>query len=563
MAQPQLRMPMNVQTLSSILGDRETGRDVRTANMNAVQSVANVLRTSLGPQGLDKMLVDDVGDVVISNDGATILRNIEVKHPAAKVLVDLSDYQDQEVGDGTTTVVLLAAEMLKRAHKLVMAGVHATVVIAGLKMAMKESVAYLLSNLSFPVDSLPEGSLENIARTSLASKFIGSEADYFAEKLIRAILGVKIVNDAGVSKYPVDSINLVKVHGKSSKESTFVEGYVLGRLGRAAQGMPTSVSNAKIALIDFNLRQFRMQLGVEICISDPNELEKVRKKEKDITKEKINKVLSSGANVVLCSQGIDDMSLKYFVEAGVIAVRRVEKKDMRRIARCTGATICHSMATLGDDEDEVFDAASLGHCDLVEERRVGDWDCLFFQGVKNTKAVSLLLRGANDYMLDETERSVHDALCAVSRTLESNAVCAGGGATETALSIYLEDFARTLGTREQLAIAEFAESLLVIPKTLALNAAHDALELVTQLRAIHHACQQQTDASKQAGTDIRSRWHGLDLVKGSVRNNLLAGVLEPVETKIHAIKFATEACVTILRIDDVVKVQPEPEQEAP
>ncbi|EKX72535.1 chaperonin containing t-complex protein 1, alpha subunit, putative [Theileria equi strain WA] len=534
-----------------ILGQRTSGKEVRAGNVNAVQAIANILKSSLGPKGLDKMLVDDLGDVTITNDGATMLRQLEVQHPAAKLLVDLSELQDQEVGDGTTSVVLIAAELLRRANELANAGIHPTSIISGYKLAIKESVRYIKEHLSKNLDQIGKDVLTNIAKTTLSSKLIGFDSDYFAQMVVQAIQSVKTTSDSGATKYPVNAVNIVKVHGKSARESYMVNGYAI-MMGRAAQGMPLSVSNAKIAFLDFAIKQYRLHLGVQVKINDPDELEKIRLKEKDVTKERVEKILASGANVILTSQGIDDMSLKYFVEAGVIAARRVSKKDLKRIAKLTGGTIVLTMATL--DGGEAFNSSSLGTCNQVYETRVGDWDCLFFEGCKTSKATTLILRGANDFMIDEVERSVHDALCAVSRALEQDALVPGGGCVETALSIYLDNFARTLGSREQLAIAEFAEALLVIPKTLALNAALDATELVALLRAYHAKAQ----VSQGAGMNEENyQWYGLNLKDGKIRNNLTSGVLEATVSKIKSIKFATEAAITILRIDDLITLEPE------
>ncbi|CEM18473.1 unnamed protein product [Vitrella brassicaformis CCMP3155] len=536
-----------------VFGERESGQDVRGANVTAVATLANILRSSLGPQGLDKMLVDDIGDVVITNDGATILGQLEVQHPAAKVMVELSHLQDQEVGDGTTSVVIIAAELLKRGNDLVRGGIHPTSVIAGYKLAMKECVKYMQENLCVKVDQLGKEVLLNVARTTISSKYIGAESDFFAHLVVDAISSVKFVTERGATRYPVKAINVLKCHGKSTRESMIVPGYGL-QLQRAAQGMPTRVSPAKIAMVDFNLNRYRAALGVQVQVTDPKELERIRQKEMDITKDKISKILSSGANVILTTKGIDDMCLKYFVEAKAIAVRRVTTKDIRRIAKATGGHVCLTLATL--DGDEKFDPGNLGHADEVCEERVGDNDFIFIKGCKSARSTSLLLRGANEFMLDEVERSVHDALCAVSRTLESNYVCAGGGAVETALAIYLEDFARTLGSREQLAIAEFAEALQVIPKQLAINAALDATDLLAKLRS-HHAAAQTAAPTDEKKKDLK--WCGLDLVHGKVRNSMKDGVLEPLLTKSKAIRFATEAAVTILRIDDLIKTIPEPE----
>ena len=313
--------------------------------------------------------------------------------------------------------------------------------------------------------------------------------------------------------------------------------------------MPKKVENCKIACVDFNLNKFRMQMGVQVLVQDPDNLDKIRQREMDICKERCQKIIDGGANVILCAKGIDDFALKYFVEAGVMAVRRVKKGDLRNIAKNTGAKVIVSLADM--EGEETFDPADLGQCDMVEERRVGDWEYIFFEGMKETKAATIVVRGANEFFLDEIERSIHDSLCVVKRVLESNSLVAGGGAVEVALSIYLDDFARTLGTREQLAIAEFSEALQIIPKTLAMNAAKDATDLIAKLRVFHNAALKADDKDTEKKALIYS---GLDLMNGKVRNNLKAGVLEPSMSKVKSLKFATEAAITILRIDDMIKL---------
>ncbi|CAL9029232.1 unnamed protein product [Prunus brigantina] len=544
-------MTMSSQT-PDILGDRQYGQDVRTQNVMACQAVANIVKSSLGPVGLDKMLVDDIGDVTITNDGATILKMLEVEHPAAKVLVELAELQDREVGDGTTSVVIVAAELLKRANDLVRNKIHPTSIISGYRLAMREACKYVEEKLAVKVDKLGKDSLVNCAKTSMSSKLIGGDSDFFANMVVDAVQAVKMTNARGEVKYPIKGINILKAHGKSARDSYLLTGYALNT-GRAAQGMPLKVAPARIACLDFNLQKTKMQMGVQVLVSDPRELEKIRQREADMTKERIEKLLKAGANVILTTKGIDDMALKYFVEAGAIAVRRVQKEDMRHVAKATGATMVSTFADM--EGEETFDSSLLGSADEVVEERVSDDDVILIKGTKNNSAVSLILRGANDYMLDEMERALHDALSIVKRTLESNSVVAGGGAVESALSVYLECFATTLGSREQLAIAEFAESLLIIPKVLAVNAAKDSTDLVAKLRANHHIAQTKAPTRAQTKADQKDYSSmGLDLLKGEVRDNLKAGVIEPAMSKVKIIQFATEAAITILRIDDMIRL---------
>merc|ERR1740117_1541420 len=414
-------------------------------------------------------------------------------------------------------------------------------------MAQKEAEKYIQDKLSKSVADLGQDSLTSIARTSMSSKLIGSESEFFADMAAKACSYVKTAS----GKVPVKNIHILKSHGKSSLESTIFEGYVL-QMSRVSQQMHQRLDNVKVACLDMNLSKFRLGMGTSVQIDDPKNLKKVRQREMDILKERVKYLIDAGANLILSTKAIDDMASKYLVENGAIGLRRVEKQDMRRIARLTGATMCTTFAK--DDGTESFDKSMLGKLEYVYEEAVGDNDFCFLKAKKgNQSACSIMLRGANEYMLDEIDRSLHDSLCVVKRMLESNSLVPGGGAVEAALNVYLQEFAlKTIDTREQLAVEAFAEALLVIPKTLAVNAAQDGPELVSKLKSIHAKSHRQENVNDNSNY----KNYGLDLINGEIRDSLAAGVVEPAISKIKSLRFATEAALTILRIDDRITIMP-------
>ncbi|KAL7721860.1 T-complex protein 1 subunit alpha [Entamoeba marina] len=471
--------------------------------------------------------------VTITNDGATILKLLEVEHPAAKVLVELADLQDKEVGDGTTSVVILAAELLKIIH--------------GFRLAMQEAVKFI-KTIVVHTDGLGRGVLEQAAATCISSKVIGGEDSAMFSKLaVDAMLRVKKDVD-GKSRYPVSSVTVLKAFGKSAKESCLVDGCAVNCI-IASEQMPKNLSECKVAVLDLSLMKERMRQGVQVVLTDPNEIEKCHAAEIEIVKKRVEMIINAGANVVFVSGGLDDIYAKYFIEKNIAVIKRVPVRDLKRISKATGATVVESLVNL--EGVEQFESSCLGYCGSFKQEKIAGEELVVLRGCGDGASATIMLRGANTSMLDEMARSLHDALCVLRRVLESNTISVGGGSTDVALSVHLSEYATSLEGREQLAVQAFADSLCVIPKVLAQNAAKDSSDLLSQLRNKHYIAQKEGSKC----------YDGLDLVNGVVRNNLDAGIVEPALSKVKCIKFATEAAITILRIDDLIKLNPTPQPQ--
>ncbi|KAK8889494.1 Alpha subunit of chaperonin-containing T-complex [Tritrichomonas musculus] len=541
-------IPINPQSLK-IDGDRQTGDNVRVQNVRAAIAVANVVRSSLGPIGLDKMLVDDLGEVTITNDGATILKNLDIQHPAGKVLIQLSELQDREVGDGTTTVVLLAAELLRLGQELIEQKVHANTIIAGYRRAGKLAVAYLKKHLAVANKGLDRDVLINVAKTTMSSKILNAYSDYFAGMIVDACLAVKGTGD----KCPSQRVNVVKSLGKSFPESTLIAGGLAINATKAAEAMPRTVNDVKIAVLDFGLARTRLPMGVQFRLKDATKLNRIQNEEINECKKIVEAIINAGANVIITSKQIDEASLKPMIKAGIMGIRHVSDGEINAVARCTGATVIKQV--VDEEGNQKFDPAWLGRAKSVEQVPIGDNEMIVVRDGAAENSASIVLRGPNTFALDEANRTIRDALSAVKRVVESHHVVAGGGCVEAGLSVYLQKAATEVEGKEQVAMLRFADALLVIPKILANNAALDSIEIVAKLRAAHYKAQEVPNGPQCFAS--------IDLVNNCIRDGYKDGVLEPAMSKVKSIQFATEAAITILRIDDLIKLKPDkkPEQD--
>ncbi|MEM3085707.1 MAG: thermosome subunit alpha [Halobacteria archaeon] len=503
--------------------ERTRGREAQSRNIMAAKAVAAAVRTTLGPKGMDKMLVDSMGDVVITNDGATILKEMDIEHPAAKMMVEVAKTQDDECGDGTTSAVILAGEMLKKAEDLIEQEVHPTTIASGYRMAA-EKCHEILDKLAVKVDAGDEATLKKIATTSIQGKSAETAVEQLAKMAVKA---VKMVVDED-GKVDVENIKVEKKMGGATADSLLIEGMLVDK-ERVHPGMPKKVEKAKIALIDSALEIEKTEVDAKIEITSPDQMKAFMDEEERLLKTMADKISESGANVVFCQKGIDDLAQHYLAKAGILAVRRVKESDMDKLVRATGAKVITNIDEIAKED--------LGYAGSVEERKIGEDEMVFIEKCKNPKAVSILLRGGTEHVVDENERSLHDALRVVGVMVEDQKMVAGGGSPEVELALRLREHAATVGGREQLAIEAFADAMEAIPRTLAENAGLDPIDTLVDLRSQHEK------GVKTAG---------LDVFAGKPVDMLKQGVVEPLRVKRQAISSAAEAAIMILRIDDVI-----------
>ena len=509
---------------------RTTGREAQKNNIMAAKIVAEAVKTTLGPCGMDKMLVTNFGDVAITNDGATIMKELDVQHPAAKMLVEVAKAQDNEVGDGTTTAVVLAGELLAKAESLLDQNIHPTVIIEGYKKA-SDKAQEVLDKIAIPVNISDDKTLREVAITSLSSKGINVADDHFSKLIVDAVKQVVEKID-GKLKADIDLIKIVKKHGKSLDETELVKGMVIDKEVASSQ-MPKLINGAKIALLNEKLEIEKTEFDAKINIESPDQMQMFLDEEERMLKEMVDAVSKAGANVVFCEKGIDDMALHFLAKAGVFAVKSVSSSDMEKLARATGGEILASVKDLT--------ASTLGKAKKVEEVKIGDDKLIYVRECKNPKAVTIVIRGASAQVLDEAERSLHDGLCVVRNAVEDGKIVAGGGAPEAELAKNLRSFAVKVGGREQLAVEAFAEAVEAIPLTLAENAGLDPIDIMVALRAEHEKAD--------------SKYFGIEVTTGKIKNMLDLLVLEPLRVKQQVIKSATEAANMILKIDDLISVK--------
>lgn len=505
---------------------RSTGRDAQKANITAAKAVAEAVRSTLGPKGMDKMLVDSIGDIVITGDGVTILEEMDIEHPAAKMMVEVAKTQNEETGDGTTTSVVLAGELLKKAEELIEQEIHPTIITKGFRIA-KEEALKILDEISKPVTLEDTETLKKVVKTAMSGKAVESSADKLAEIVISAVRGVA-KNIDGKILIDKDDIKLVKKHGAASEDTELVRGIVVDK-EVVHPAMPKIVKEAKIALVDASLEVKETETDAEIRITSPEQMQAFIEQEQKMLKQMVEKISASGSNVLLCQKGIDDLAQHYLAKKGILAARRVKKSDMEALAKATGGRVVTNLDDLS--------AADLGYAKIVEEKKVAGESMIFVQECKDPKALTILVRGSTEHVVDEVERSIEDAIGSVISAVEVGKVVAGAGSPEAEVAKRLRKISEAYSGREQLAIKAFADALEVIPRSLAENAGIDPIDMLVELRAKH---------------DQGSATYGVGILNGTVVDAVEVGVIEPLKVKTQAIKSAAEAAEMILRIDDVI-----------
>jgi len=506
---------------------RTAGRDALRINILAARAVAEMIKTTYGPKGMDKMLVDALGDVTITNDGATILDKAEIQHPAAKMLVHVAKSQDAEVGDGTKRAVIIAGELLRYAEDLLNKNIHPTIIISGYRKAMEEALR-VLNEIAVPIDINNDEILKKIAKTALTSKAVHDARDYFAEIAVKAVK--QIVEQRGDKIYiDIDNVQIIKKYGGSLMDTQLVYGIVLDK-EVVHPGMPKRVEKARIALLDAPLEIEKPEIDAEIRISDPTQMKAFLQQEEEILKKYVDKLCEVGANVVITQKGIDEVAQHFLAKKGILAVRRVKRSDLEKLERATGGRIVSNIEDIKPED--------LGYAELVEERKVGEDKMVFIEGCKNPRSVSIVIRGGLERLVDEAERSLRDALSAVADALRDGKVVAGGGAVEMEIAKNLRRYAVTVGGKEQLAIEAFAKALEGTVVAMLENAGLDTIDMIMKLRAAHE---------REGG-----KWIGVNLNTGELIDMFETGVLEPVSILATAIKGGTEAATIILRIDDII-----------
>jgi thermosome len=506
---------------------REKGKGAQFSNITAARAIADAVRSTLGPRGMDKMLVDSMGDVVITNDGVTILKEIDVEHPAAKMIVEVAKTQDEECGDGTTTAVILAGELLKKAEALIEQNVHPTVISGGYRMAANRA-REVLEDISIKVSPDDKSTLLDIARTAMISKSVANSRDLLADVAVKAVSAVAEKREDGKMVVDDDNIQIVKKQGGSTDDTQMISGIIVDKEA-VHPAMPKKVEKAKIALVDSALEVKKTEIDAKIEITDPTQLHAFLDEEENMLKKMVETVKKSGATVLFCQKGIDDLAQHYLSKAGIYAVRRVKKSDMEKLAKATGANLVTKLDDLG--------ASDLGVAALVEEKKIADDRMTFVTGCRNPKAVSILIRGGTEHVVDEIDRSLNDAISVVAVAVEDGKLVTGGGSAAMEVALKLRDFAASIGGREQIAIDAFANALEVVPTALSENAGLDPIDVLIELRQAHKS---------------GKIYAGINVFTGKVIDMKKEKVLEPIRVGRQAITSATDAAVMILRIDDVI-----------